>query len=52
MIDPYFTDYGSSTIENENKEEIIISERKYGDKTMGWDEVFYNVVSDWLVTVH
>ena len=22
------------------------------NKIMGWDEVFYNVISDWLVTVH
>ena len=31
LIDPYFTDYWSSTIENENKKVIIISELKYGD---------------------
>ena len=31
LIDPYFTDYSSSTIEKENKEVIIIPELKYGD---------------------
>ena len=31
LIDPYFTDYWITAIENENKKVIIISELKYGD---------------------